>query len=125
MKSYKKILLLSFVLLLSDIIAGENWKIIVSNNLKSDEAIKVALEDLMNVGPDYGVEFIIIDASSQIENNTILVGNETRNEIVKNLVIIVFCSAMLSLGPPIGESLRGLKMPAWGAALDTSVGCIT
>lgn len=42
-------------------------------------------------------------------------------EIVKNLAIIIFWAAMLSLAPPVGESLRGLKMPAWGAALDNSV----
>ncbi len=42
-------------------------------------------------------------------------------EIVKNLLIIIFWAAMLSLAPPVGESLRGLRMPAWGAALDNSV----
>lgn len=41
-------------------------------------------------------------------------------EISKNFVAISFWAVMLAFSSPIGESLRGLKMPAWGAALDNS-----
>jgi len=84
MKSFKSFILFFWLALLSlNVFAGENWKIIVSDKLKSDEAIKVALEDLKDIGPNYGIEFIVTDESSQFGNNTILVGNETRNEVVK------------------------------------------
>ena len=88
MKYLKNVVLFFWVALLSqNMFAGENWKIIISDNLKSDEAIKVALEDLKNIGSNYGIEFVISEGTSQIENNTILVGSETRSEILKNLVL--------------------------------------
>lgn len=78
------LILLSF-LFFSHLIAKENWQVIIGPKLISDEAIKVALEDLKITGANYGLEFIITDDSSPIEMNSILVGNKTKNEIVKNL----------------------------------------
>ncbi len=87
MKLYKSIIPLLWLSLFSqNLFASENWKIIISNNLKSDEAIKVALEDLNNAGLNSGIEFNIANESSQIEKNTILIGNENRNKVVKSLV---------------------------------------
>ena len=87
MKLGKKIIvLMGFFLFSQNLFAGENWKIVISNQLKSYEAIKVALDDLRKTGSDYGIEFIVADDSSPIEMNTILIGNKTRNKIVKNLV---------------------------------------
>ena len=86
MKFYKSISLIFLISLLPlKLFGGENWKIVISDELKNDEAIKVALEDLMSIGSDYGIEFIIANEHSQIENNTILVGNKTRNVSVQNL----------------------------------------
>lgn len=42
-------------------------------------------------------------------------------EIARNLLIITLWASVLSLAPTIGECLRGLRMPEWGAALDNSV----
>ncbi len=87
MKLYKSIIPLLWLSLFSqNLFASENWKIIISNNLKSDEAIKVALEDLNNAGLNSGIEFNIANESSQIEKNTILIGNENRNKVVKSLI---------------------------------------
>ncbi len=86
MKFYKTILLLLGLSLLSqNLFANENWKIVISNKLKSDEAIKVALEDLKKISSNYEIEFIFKDESSPIENNTILIGNDSRNKITKKL----------------------------------------
>ncbi len=79
------IVTLLLILLSAEINAGENWKIFIDKKLQSDEAIKVALEELTKAGLDFSINFIITDDDSQLENNSILVGNETRNEIVKNL----------------------------------------
>ena len=86
MKSHKSILLFFWLSLLSiNLLASDNWKLIISDKLKSDEAIKVALSDLVDIGSDYGIEVTIANEHSQIENNSILVGDRTRNVSVQNL----------------------------------------
>ena len=56
MKLYKSIILIFCISLLPlNLFAGDNWKIIVGNKLQSDEAIKVALEDLVSIGHDFGI----------------------------------------------------------------------
>ncbi len=87
MKSYKMIILLLLTSLFSfsDLLASENWEIVLSNSLKSDEAIRVAVDDLKKVGSNIGIEFTIDNEISQIKNNTIIIGNVSRSEVVKKL----------------------------------------
>jgi len=87
MKSSKMIILLflTTVFYFADIIANENWKIIISERLRSDEAIKVALADLKKAGSSFGIKLSIADESSQIIDNTIIIGNISRSDIVKKL----------------------------------------
>lgn len=92
MKLCRAIIVLCLVMsLFIDLRADEKWNIVIENDLKNDEAIKVALDDLLKTGSEIGVEITILDKISELENNTILIGNKTRNDWVnilakKNLI---------------------------------------
>jgi hypothetical protein len=86
MKSKNTILLILLpFFFFSNLTANENWQIIIGSKFLSDEAINVALEDIKITGAKYGIEFIITDDSAPIGKNSILVGNKSKNENVKNL----------------------------------------
>ena len=86
MKSLQKIsFVLLFFIFFTSLHGNDIWHILISSSLNRDEAIKVVLENLTQTGSKYGIKFVIGDEDSRLGQNTILIGNKTRNEIVKNL----------------------------------------
>ncbi len=66
--------------------AAEPWTIVVGEALAGDEAIKVALADLVDVGPRHGLAFIVTDDAAPPEGNVLLVGPPSRNSQTARLV---------------------------------------
>lgn len=80
MKSIIKIFLIIHSSFLMNILASQEWEIVLSNELANDEAIKVALEELRKSGQDFD---FIFDYSKIIQpnSNSIIVGTPNRNKI--------------------------------------------
>ncbi|VAX27508.1 hypothetical protein MNBD_IGNAVI01-1397 [hydrothermal vent metagenome] len=64
----------------------ESWQIVVSKSLMNDEAVKVVLNDLQETGKQFDLQFEIVNSWEDISNNSIIVGDESRNEYTANLV---------------------------------------
>ena len=66
--------------------AAEPWTIVVGKVLAGDEAVKVALADLVDVGPRHGLAFVVTDDAALPEGNVLLVGAPSRNSQTARLV---------------------------------------
>jgi hypothetical protein len=55
-------------------------------SLNQDEAIKIAISELKDTGKEYGLSFSILDDHTAISENTILVGDQRRNELTAALI---------------------------------------
>ena len=64
----------------------ENWEIVVSKALMSDEAVKVALDDLEKTGIEFGILFNVVNDHKKMSQNSIIFGNSVRNELTAKLV---------------------------------------
>ncbi|MBX7258256.1 MAG: hypothetical protein K1Y02_17975 [Candidatus Hydrogenedentes bacterium] len=89
------VLLLAPLLCLSAY-AAEQWQIGVGSLLQSEEAVRLATDDLVAAGKQFGVEFEVIDDSAVPAKNAILVGDGTRNAASARLV----AAGTLKLDPP-------------------------
>ncbi len=84
-----KIIILVFLLevLSVELTSAQNdWSIIVSNDQLKDEAINVALKDLIKTGGDYAISFKIIQTPPQDGTSAIVIGNEERNDAVGQMM---------------------------------------
>ncbi len=65
---------------------GKIWKIVLGDQVASDEAIKVAVSDLQTVGKEVGLQFELGKANSESPVDAILVGNAKENPGTANLL---------------------------------------
>jgi hypothetical protein len=73
-----------FFFIIAQLATGQEsngWNIYLSKQLKNDEAIKVVLKDLQNVG----LNFTILNDTGKLAQNSILIGSEKRNELTEKL----------------------------------------
>jgi len=70
-----------FLLLSGPLPAQNEWAVIVSEQQLNDEAIKVAINDLVNTGNQLGISFQVINRDPASNGNLIIVGNPERNEL--------------------------------------------
>ncbi len=61
------------------------WRILVGDELRRDEAVRVALDDLKETGEMYGVSFEVGSDEGPFVGNAILVGDPTRNRMTERL----------------------------------------
>ena len=63
----------------------KDWQIIIDKPLVTDEAIKVASEDLINTASTFGLNFRIVNTGKRIRKNSVLIGSPERNVLTKKL----------------------------------------
>ncbi len=102
--SLTRILLIS-ILLLGSALAQNKWSIIVSDNQLKDEAINVALKDLITKGDDYDISFKIIQSKPKDGVSAIIVGNGERNETAK-LMMSEYNLQIEEAGHPEGYAIK-------------------
>ncbi|NOY57651.1 MAG: hypothetical protein GXO75_01785 [Calditrichaeota bacterium] len=62
------------------------WSVILPTDATQEEAIKVVLGDLQNIGKQFGLQFKTVDAGKTISNHSIIVGDPVRNKYTARLV---------------------------------------
>lgn len=88
-KLFRVLILLLIIPIINSSILGqeiETWQILISKSLMKEEAIKVVLDDLKETGKQFGLQFETVLSWEEISQNSIIVGDETRNEHTSNLV---------------------------------------
>jgi hypothetical protein len=65
---------------------SEKWDIVINQKLQTDEAIKVALNDLKEAGAFFGIEFTIRNNDKNLSQNSIFVGSSDRNNLTAKLM---------------------------------------
>lgn len=86
---FRTLILFLYVLIFCTPALGQNnetWQIVISKSLMKNEAVKVVLNDLLETGKQFDLQFKIVNSWKDISNNSIIVGNETRNEYTATLV---------------------------------------
>jgi len=66
--------------------AAETWTVVVGEALAEDEAIQVALDDLIETGAVHGIDFAVTDDAALPGGNVLVVGNSSRNAQLARLV---------------------------------------
>lgn len=64
----------------------ENWNILLNKTLQKDEAIKVVINDLRKSGKALNATFKVVDDNSNIDENSILVGDASQNRKIAELL---------------------------------------
>jgi len=80
------VLTITIILSLGSALAQNEWSIMVSGEQLKDEAINVAINDLVTAGGEYHISFKIIQSPPQDGMSVIVVGNEERNNIAKQML---------------------------------------
>jgi hypothetical protein len=62
------------------------YNIHVDRELHADEAIKVALEDLITTGESFGLKLSIAEGQEKAKVNAIIIGTPDRNKLTADLV---------------------------------------
>jgi len=65
---------------------SEKWDIIISQKLQTDEAIKVASNDLKETAAILGIEFTIRNNDKKLSPNSIIVGSPDRNDLTAEII---------------------------------------
>ncbi len=87
MKARIIMILITFLILYTgDIVSQSEFSIIVSKNQLNDEAVSVALDDLINRGKELGISFQIVSTQIEMEGSAIIVGNAERNGLAEKIM---------------------------------------
>jgi hypothetical protein len=73
--------------LLTPVASAESWSIVLGTDLAKDEAIKLAVDDLVTTGAEYGIEFAIADDSVLPSGSALLVGDASRNALTAKHIV--------------------------------------
>ena len=65
--------------------AKESWTIVVGHALQEDEAVRLAVEDLIHTGSEHSLTLVRANDSEMPDGNAIFVGNSSRNALVDKL----------------------------------------
>jgi hypothetical protein len=60
--------------------AKESWQIIVSQSLRNDKAITLAISDLQKTAKKYGIQIDILMNNEKLKENTIFLGSPSQNK---------------------------------------------
>lgn len=85
-QSKLRFLFLIYLIYSTSLFSQNDWKILVPESLQNDEAIKVAIADLIADGANHDFQFSLVDERFGVHDKTIIIGSEVRNEITKELL---------------------------------------
>jgi hypothetical protein len=84
-RTVKLLLVVLSIFLFTFPVAAETWSIVVAPDWQKDEAIKVALGDLKDVGKEQNLTFNVVSDSRLPKENCIVLGNSQNNKQTTNL----------------------------------------
>ncbi|MCK5704018.1 MAG: hypothetical protein KAI29_22835 [Cyclobacteriaceae bacterium] len=82
------LIILITVLIISteEVVSQSEFSIIVSENQLNDEAMNVAIGDLVDTGEELGISFKIINTQPEKEESAIIIGNAERNDLAGQIM---------------------------------------
>jgi hypothetical protein len=84
---HRSLVALALLFLVLPIVAkGAEWKVVIPQIYQSDEALRVALEDLRLTGHDFDVTFVMTTEAAPLKDNMILVGAPKVNPCTSAMV---------------------------------------